>query len=247
MKRSLFLSAMLLASPAVFAKPVAQITKVTVTKSGTSYDVTIAGRNFGSAPFALPCRACTAPELKFLNNANFRTSEAPDVLSWTDTAIKLSSVSGGAGDSISVVVTNNRLDSVAAAGGNFPGTHPHISRITFSGSGAALKIVVIGTGFGSAPEGVPGSVDIPYFQFLNWRPVNGYSAGYTGQGYTDTLTLNYKFWSDTQIVVDGFGAAYGEDGWTAKPGDPFVITVFETPGITPGQTGPQTSKGGALP
>ncbi len=160
MKRSLFLSAMLLASPAVFAKPVAQITKVAVTKSGTSYDVTIAGRNFGSAPFALPCRACTAPELKFLDNANFRTLEAPDVLSWTDTAIKLSSVSGAAGDSISVVVTNNRLNSVAAAGGNFPGTHPHITRITFSGSGAALKIVVIGTGFGSAPEGVPGSVDI---------------------------------------------------------------------------------------
>jgi hypothetical protein len=108
-------------------------------------------------------------------------------------------------------------------------------------------MTIAGSGFGNTPSGVPGSTDIPYFQFLDWRAVDGYSAGYEGQGYTDTLTLNYASWSNTQIVINGFGSEYGDNGWTAKRGDPYIITVFEPPGKIPGQTGPQTSLGGRLP
>jgi hypothetical protein len=242
------LVALLLVSSAAMAKPEAKITKVKFKTAGSSFNVAISGTNFGSSPVTLPCNSCTAPELKFIDNANFRTAETPNILTWTNTSITLSGVTGAKGDSISLVVTNDQLASIATAGGNFPGSHPRIKSLSFSGKGKNLTMTITGTGFGAAPSGIPGSIDIPYFQFLNWRAVDGYSAGYTGQGYTDTLTLNYSSWSDTQILIDGFGSAYGEDGWTAKPKNPFIITIYSTQGaIIPGQTGPQTSIGGRLP
>jgi hypothetical protein len=241
------LALILLASSGAMAKPEAKIKKVKFTAVGSSFNVSITGQNFGNSPVSLPCDSCAAPELKFIDNANFRVIETPNILTWTDTSITLSDVTGEKADSISLVITNDTLNSIATAGGNFPGKHPTIKNVTFSGNGKNLVMTITGSGFGSAPSGVPGSTDIPYFQFLDWRAVDGYSAGYVGQGYTDTLTLNYASWSNTQIVINGFGSEYGDDGWTAKRGDPYIITVFEPPGKTPGQTGPQTSLGGRLP
>jgi len=237
----------LLLSSAAWAAPGAKITKVTISPGGGSFDVTIAGRDFGASPVSLPCNACTAPELKFLDNATFRNIETPNILTWTNTSITVSGVTGAAGDSISLVATNDALGSIATSGGNFPGKHPKIKSVALSGSGQSLHMVITGSGFGNAPQGVPGNTVIPYFQFLDWKAANGFSAGYTGQGYTDTVTLNYVSWSDTQIVIDGFGGQYGQNGYTVASGDPFIITQFTPPGMIPGQTGPQTSKGGRVP
>jgi hypothetical protein len=239
--------AVLLISSAAWAAPATKITQVKISHSGGSFGVAIAGRHFGASPVSLPCNACTAPELKFFDNAKFRSIEAPNILTWTDSSITLSGVTGAAGDSISLVITNDALHSIATSGGNFPGKHPSIKSVVFSGSGQNLQMVIAGSGFGSAPQGVPGNTVIPYFQFLDWKAINSFSAGYTGQGYTDTVTLNYVSWSDTQIVIHGFGGQYGQNGYTVTPGDPFIITQFTPPGIIPGQTGPQTSKGGRLP
>ncbi len=242
-----FVAALLLLSSAAWANPAAKITKVTISPDGGSFGVAIKGKDFGAPPVTLPCNACTAPELKFFDNATFRNIETPNILTWTKTSITLSGVTGSAGDSISLIITNDSSGSIATSGGNFPGKHPKIKSATLSGSGQTLHMVITGSGFGRAPQGVPGNTVIPYFQFLDWRAVNSFSAGYTGQGYTDTVTLNYASWSDTQIVIDGFGGQYGQDGYSIASGDPFIITLFAPPGIIPGQTGPQTSTGGRVP
>ena len=85
---------------------------------------------------------------------------------------------------------------------------------------------------------VPGKVTTQYN--YPWGP------GWNGQGLTDTVTFNYKSWTNTQIVIGGFGGAYGTDGFIATKGDPYVFLLWQTPGIVAGSTGPQTGKGGRV-
>ena len=125
--------------------------------------------------------------------------------------------------------------------------------MAFSGAGANLQITITGTGFGAAPPGVPGNTDIPFLNFLDWNVKNPgqdnfpWAAGWQAQGITDTVTLKYASWSDTQIVATGFGGAYGTDGFAANKKDPYLILLWTPPGVNPGSTGPQTAIGGRLP
>jgi hypothetical protein len=107
---------------------------------------------------------------------------------------------------------------------------------------------VEGSGFGPAPTGVPGNIDTDYFQFWIWV-TNGdnhnypWSAGHGG----NTVTLKYESWTDSQIVVGGFGSYYkdGFEDWTVHPGDAVAITLSNNPGG--GGFGPSTGKAARIP
>jgi hypothetical protein len=70
-----------------------------------------------------------------------------------------------------------------------------------------------------------------------------WAAGHNG----DTVTLNYESWTDSRIVISGFGADYrgGSEDWIARPGDAVAVTLFNNPGG--GDYGPTTGKAARIP
>jgi hypothetical protein len=234
------------------------ITEMKITKAGTSgttWKIALTGSNLGTAPVSLPCRRCAIRALQVIDMTDISHAEAVNILTWTDKTITLSGVQGAAGEGVLVAVKNRALKNVATRGGHFPTTAvvPTISRVEFSGAGQPLAITVTGTGFGPAPSGIPGKVNVPYFEFVDWnikRPNSEdfpWNAGYDGQGFIDGVTLNYVSWSDKKIVIHGFTGRYGDNGWSSRSGDPYAILLWQVPGVTAGQTGPQTAKAGRLP
>ena len=231
-----------------------KITSVVLKATGTTFKATISGKGFGTSPVALPCNGCTIPELTLTDAPSLARAVPSNIIAWTDSKITLTGLSGTAGDAFFLAVKNDAVKNLATWGGNLPvkGTTPKITGVAFSGSGKSLAITIKGTGFGSAPAGIPGTVDVPYFDFLDWvvkKPGQfnqPWGAGGNPQGFTDTVTANYVSWSDTQIVIHGFGGAYGTNGLIAEKNDPFVVVLWQPPGIIAGQTGPQTSFGGRI-
>ncbi len=245
---------LVLASMSAHAAP-PSITKVTFKASGSLFTATITGKQFGTAPAGVPCTSCAIPEFSLVESSSLATSLTYNITAWTNTKVTLTGINGTAADAVFVTLKNDSLKNIATWGGNFPGKskNPSISGVAFSGKGASLHITITGKGFGSAPPGVPGVTDIPYLNYLDWnakKPAQDnypWAAGWAAQGFTDTVTLNYVSWSDTKIVAGGFGGAYGTDGFTATKGDPYLILLWQPPGINPGSTGPQTAVGGRLP
>ena len=231
------------------------IRSVTFTGSAGAFGATIKGGHFGAAPAGVPCTACNIPELSLVAQSHLTSSLSYSITAWSPTGITLAGINGAASDAIFAVVKNDSLKNVATWGGNFPGTvnNPVIKSISFSGSGATLQITINGNGFGKAPAGVPGTTDIPYLNFLDWNvtapgSVNfPFGAGWQAQGITDTVKLDYLSWTPTKIVIGGFGGAYGGSGDVVTKGDPFLVLLWQTPGVVAGSTGPQTTKGGRLP
>ena len=230
-----------------------KINKVTIAKTGTTYSATVTGTQFGTAPAGIPCNACSIPEIGFVATSQVTTPLTYNVTSWTTTEIKFTGIQTAAGNALFLAVKNDALGNVATWGGNIPGKkNPKITKVAFAGQGANLQITITGTGFGPAPSGVPGTTDIPYLNFLDWNiKAPGqfnfpWGAGWAAQNLTDTATLKYTSWTDTQIVISGFAGSYGTNGFTVSKGDPFVVWLWQNPGINPGSTGPQTAKGGRI-
>ncbi len=250
------LPVLLATTTAVAANPLPTITHVKFTAHDGTYDATIIGRNFGVPPVALPCNACTIPELTLRNMVAVSTDEPLTITAWTDTSISVSGITGRPGDAVWVAVKNDALNNLGVYSRNLPcgEGHPKITSIALSGDGMTRQIIVTGYGFGSAPPGVPGSTDILYFSFWDWniRDPNPSNFPWSGglraaSGGRDAVLLNYASWTDTQIVIAGFGSGYGGFyDWTAKHGDPFAVTVWATSGPA-NWTGPQTGKAGRLP
>jgi hypothetical protein len=232
-----------------------RISKVKFVASGGTFNATISGLQFGTAPSGVPCTACSIPEFSITAIAHLADAVSYNITAWTNTSITVTGINAAASDAVSIALKNDALKNVATWGGTLPGKvkNPKITKITFSGSGATLHITIAGTGFGSAPAGIPGTTDVPYLNFVEWNvkapgPYNyPWGAGWDAQGYKDTATLKYTSWTSTQIVISGFGGAYGTDGFTSKAGDPYVIWLWQTPGSDPGSTGPQTAYGGRVP
>ncbi|MDA8118465.1 MAG: hypothetical protein M0Z85_00105 [Gammaproteobacteria bacterium] len=67
-----------------------------------------------------------------------------------------------------------------------------------------------------------------------------------GDGGT-AVTLKYASWSNTQIVVDGFSGAYGQNGWVVVPGNAFIVAGNALPnqytGKLPSSDSPGPSSG----
>ncbi len=99
---------------------------------------------------------------------------------------------------------------------------PHITSVDFSGAGQNLHFAVHGSGFGSPPVPMPFTGNVPGEDFYFYDLTHVWTAGHG----TDGIAMRYASWSDTQIVVDGFGNGYGTDGWVATPGDKVHIGVM---------------------
>jgi hypothetical protein len=63
---------------------------------------------------------------------------------------------------------------------------------------------VDGSGFGSQPIGLPATTNVPQFQFVDITQGN-WSAGRTN---ISPVTLQYTSWTDSKIVISGFGPQY---------------------------------------
>ena len=109
-----------------------------------------------------------------------------------------------------------------------------ISSVNTIADTALQTITIQGSGFGNvAPQTVSlgeSSVDTidggstPSMQIRDNSLINGWTAGYDGNGIGVILVS----WSDTKIVLGGFGSALsttGQGEWNLMPGDPIQILV----------------------
>jgi hypothetical protein len=88
-------------------------------------------------------------------------------------------------------------------------------------------ITITGTGFGTFSTPFTGTS--LYIDFEDLSALPGWSAGYSG--YSDTIPLIVDSWSDTSIVLGGFGGGAGGDGsnnYVLKVGD--LVKVWVNPG-----------------
>ena len=247
------MAAVPLASTARAALPT--VTKVEFSGSAGAYKATLSGKSFGAAPSGVPCNDCSIPEFTLIATHNIFTSLTYNITGWSNTKITLTGISGSAGDAVYADVKNDSAKNLATWGGNFPGGkgNPVIKSVAFSGKGANTAITVTGSGFGTAPDGVPGTGNVPYFNFVQYNIKNPmqynypWGAGWQAQGIADNVTLKYKSWTNTKIVISGFAGNYGMDGFVNVKNDPYFIWLWTPPGQDPGSTGPQTAIGGRLP
>ena len=123
---------------------------------------------------------------------------------------------------------------------------PVIQSVSFSNVGSGMAIDVKGCGFGNAPSGVPGLVDLTNaFSFSDQtqtnggRSPNGWAAGCTSMpsgvdvyctpsGGANDVTLNYTSWTNNEIQIQGFGSSYDSSGedWVVASGDNVTIIVM---------------------
>jgi hypothetical protein len=237
------------------------ISSVQVTGSSGDYTVTVDGSGFGPSPVSLPYTGDTGyfrigdmaqfghGEWGYTGDANQLTYQ-----SWSDSQIVVSGVGAAPGDGLMLAVWGRQTGDGAVWGGHAPPipSAPSISGVSFSGSGQDLSITVTGSGFGAAPVAMPYTGDLNDFFFWDARSHCGggssqFSAGgsYFGDRAADSVPLAYTYWSDTQIVVSGFGTGYGSGCNTVDPGDPVGVGVWASSDTT--DAGAQTAWGGNLP
>ena len=178
------------------------------------------------------------------------------LVSWTNTQIVLGGFGSGLdsqfswsqvsqGDTLQIqiqtasgIATYNTL-AVSSQSNQNPasgstGAPPKISSVSPIAATRLQTITIQGSGFGNiAPQTVSlgdGSVDTidggstPSMQIRDNSLINGWTAGYGGNGVGVILVS----WSDTKIVLGGFGSALsttGQGEWNLMPGDPIQILV----------------------
>jgi hypothetical protein len=224
-----------------------QINSVQISGSAGNYTLTLNGRGFGKPIVSLPYRG-DVPNFRVGDDAQVGHGEwgytgDANILnyqSWSDSMVVVSEFGGQPCDSISIALWNRASQQAGTWGGNVPCTvtTPQITSVELSGTDASLQIVVRGNGFGSAPSAMPppGTAgDLNYFWFIDFRAHCGsssslFEAGFERWGVNspDSVTLFYQSWSDDQIVISGFGGAYGEGCAVYKAGDPIAIAVYNT-------------------
>lgn len=229
--------------------------------SGSPYQLAITGAGFGSAPPGVPCTSgCTIGYFRIGDNAQLGHGEwgytgDGNVLtyeSWSDTSIIVSGLEANAGDSINIALWNASTGIGATWGGNIPSATVQITGAELWGSGQNLYIDVHGSGFGSQPwTGNKGySGDIFFFEFIDYRTHCGTSSSLFNAGGSrfgrgqDPTQLNYRQWSDSEILITGFGRGYGQGCATYQAGDPITVAVWQNNGTDTDGTGPQASFSG---
>lgn len=219
---------------------------LTWTIDGT-YSATITGTNFGVAPGDVPCTSCTPAELRVVDISSQPTQQMVNVTSWTDTSITVTEAPLAYGDAVRVEIYNSALNANAAIGGRvgkLAGT-AKISRISTSGTGQNLVVTINGSGFGPAPSAVGTVGDSPYLLLTDFNVQAPYADGYTwnagfcGANDCDGVYLNYASWSDTQIVINGFGGQYGYPNQVNRS-DSLCIAVWPSTSTSDGTTGGTT-------
>ncbi len=240
--------------------PQPQISSVQIMPTGSGgYSITVNGSGFGGAPVPAGYtgdtpyfRIADAAQLGFGEWGYTGDGNQLTYQSWTDNQIVVTGFRGSADDALTMAVWNPSSGLGATWGGNVPpvsSTTPQITGVTFAGSGQNTTITITGTGFGSAPSGIPFTGDINNLVLTDFRAHSAsgsslFEAGGNlwGVRSPDSVTLDYRSWSSTQIVISGFAGTYGQNGATFEPGDPITITLWNSADTA--DTGPQTTWAG---
>jgi hypothetical protein len=135
-----------------------------------------------------------------------------------------------------------------------PPTAPVISSVSRVMATRLQTITISGSGFGNVwPQTFSlgdGSVDIAYGSIPSFAVIDSGKAEKTGDtsdggenwmagGYTCAVGLILQSWTDTRIVLGGFGTALGTNGqgiWYIDPGDPLTFYVTTSSGQATYQT-----------
>ena len=234
-----------------------QITNVVFSGSAGNYTITVSGLGLGNLtglPFTGDTTNLSLVDFTELGHAEWGYAGDGNVLtyqSWSDNQLEISGFGGQPGDAITIAIWNPETGAGATWGGNVPGGSgtPQISSVTFTGSGTNMQMYINGSGFGSAPAGLPFTGDLNQLIFQDHFTHSGigdFEAGGNIWGIrsADAVTLQYQSWSDTQIVISGFGGSYGQGNNVLQIGDPVTIVVWNSSDT--GDTGPQTAWGGVV-
>lgn len=238
------LGAFLFAAPAFAASTLPHISSVKFTNAGDgTYSAQVTGTNFGSAPGGVPCTACYLTQAQVTNYAVNALSLLPvNVTAWSDTGVTITGIQASPGDEVTIGLFNQDADSPVAWAGHVSAnkTAPKITNLSTSGAGADLIVTITGSGFGPAPAQVGQITNSPYFVLTDFGApelLTGsypWNAGFCGNNQCDGVNANYTSWSDTQIVISGFGGGYGTNGWVSSPQDEICVSVWNTTSATPG-------------
>ncbi len=238
------------------------IRSVVISGGGGDYTVTVRGHGLGGPTQAMPFSGDVA-NFRIGDGAQGPSGEwgyvgdahALRYLVWTGSEVEVGGLGASPGDALVIALWNDVTGRGVTWGGNVPpvasGT-PTITSVGFSslGTPADLRLVVKGRNFGSAPAGLPFLGDLSWFSFWDGRAHCGSSSAFTaggtyfGQAPSDTVTLRYRSWTDTKIVINGFGGSYGTGCSKVEPGDPVAVSLWNTSDRL--QTGAQTAKRGLI-
>jgi hypothetical protein len=127
------------------------------------------------------------------------------------------------------------ITAASAAASERPATPikaPKITSVSKISTTRLQAITIKGTGFGTHK---PYTGDTPY---ISLRELSGdttkilWEAGYSPD--VDTVTLIVKSWTNTEIVLGGFGPAWGEHDWTLHQGNTEQFWVWDPqhPGLS---------------
>lgn len=139
---------------------------------------------------------------------------------------------------VSTASTAALLSLIDAALPSIAGANPVINSVKLTGSPGDYTITMDGSGFGTSPVS-PGYVgDTSDFRLADAAQLGAGEWGYSG----DAKTLTYQSWSDSQVVLSGFGGSPADaialalwnpsTGLGATWGGNVPPTNFSTPQIT---------------
>jgi hypothetical protein len=223
-----------------------KIQSVAFTGKPGNYTATITGTHFGPVPEGIPCSACQPLVLQIADLASQPAQQIINVTDWSDTSITVTGIAIAKGDALRIAVYNQTVGNVGAWGGRVSpskGT-PRIGSIIPSGSGQSLTLTINGSGFGDAPDVIGQNTDSPFFVFTDYNALEPgtdgfpWNAGFCGANDCNGVTIGYVSWTDTQIVVSGFGSEYGgTSNWEVNPRDAFCVGIWPSTSLSNGTTG----------
>jgi protein involved in polysaccharide export with SLBB domain len=215
-----------------------QVTSVSPILSAKTQTITINGVGFGA-------QAAYTGNSSYINLLDSTGSSAPwgagetgnsvtlAVSSWTDTQIVLTGLAGNygvggwcirPGDQLTVRIWNANTGAgpatypIVATGSDT--CAPQITSVSAILPQKTQTITISGTGFGTQ---APYTGDSNYINLVD--STGNWGAGSTENG-GNAVTLAVSSWTDSQIVLTGFSAAYGKNGWCIKPGDQLSVRVW---------------------
>ena len=124
------------------------------------------------------------------------------------------------GDNLAFAVTNPQSTAFQITPVFNTAVPPLISSVSvtpLTGSSNNWQLTINGGGFGTR-SGYNNN-DSTYLAIQD--NTTHFNAGYLG----DAVTANVSSWSNTQIVVNGLGGAYGTNGWVVNSGDAILVDV----------------------
>jgi hypothetical protein len=167
-------------------------------------------------------------------DSNISTTITVQFGTWSDTSFAINGFGGAfgqgsfvlkAGDQLNVAFANPQTGLWGSATATVSAVRPAISSWSPGAISTAQNqtIAFNGTGFGTGgPAGFTGDSGIFEFQ----DTTQGWNAG--DSNISTTITVQFGTWSDTRIVINGFGGAFGQGSFVLKAGDHLNV-AFENP------------------